>query len=267
MSTALPLPDSVELYRLVRGTSERSIYGALYDHRDTYLSMAEIRQILSVEVGKQEHLNRRMRGLYSIFEIKRLREGNEFKYKLIKKADKQLNTRQLSTRVRAYVLRDKRCVQCGQTPEEDGVKLHVDHKIPQAWGGTNDSENLQALCSACNEGKKNLYATYDEFADKIKASAHYDEPHKRIGELLKACNGKPVPSELVEVVAKAKTYQDDWQKRMRELRELGWKYSFSKKKINGRVKTFFILEHYEPWPEGSVGTAIKRQERAKKQVK
>ena len=266
MDNNLPAPDSTELNELVRGTSELGIYRTLYNNRDKHLSMADIRQELGIEAGKQEHLNRRMRELYSVFEVERIRDGNDTKYKLIKKLDKQLNTEQISNRVRAWVLRDKRCAQCGRTPAEDGVKLHVDHKIPQAWGGTNDPENLQALCSDCNEGKKNLYATYDKFADKIQLAANYDEPHKRIGELLKAFNGQPVPSDLVEVVAKAKQYQDDWQKRMRELRELGWEYSFTKKKEDGRVRSYFILEHYEPWPDGSIRAAIRQQELRKKQT-
>ncbi|HEX4774941.1 MAG TPA: HNH endonuclease [Candidatus Saccharimonadales bacterium] len=265
MEYNLPTPESNEFTSLIRGTSERGIYAVLYANLEKHLSMAEIRQQMGLESGQQEHLNRRMRELYSTFEIERIREGNETKYKLIKKLDKQLNTEQISNRVRSWVLRDKRCVQCGRTPAEDGVKLHVDHKIPQAWGGTNDPENLQALCSDCNEGKKNLYATYDDFADKIKLAATYNEPHKRIGELLKAFNGKPVPSDLVELVAKAKQYQDDWQKRMRELRELGWEYSFIKKKEDNRFKTYFVLEHFEPWPDGSVRAAIRQREQLKKQ--
>jgi 5-methylcytosine-specific restriction endonuclease McrA len=265
MDDYLPNPDSDELDTLLRGTSERQIYQVLFDNRDKHLSMSEIRQEMGLESGEQEHLNRRMRELYSTFEIERIRLGNETKYKLVKLAEKRLNTEQISNRVRSWVLRDKRCAQCGRTPSEDGVKLHVDHKIPQAWGGTNDPENLQALCSDCNEGKKNLYATYDEFADKIKLAANYDEVHKRIGELLKAFNGQPAPSDLVEVVAKSKQYQDDWQKRMRELRELGWEYSFTKKREGDRVRSYFILEHYEPWPEGSIRSAIKAQELRKKQ--
>jgi 5-methylcytosine-specific restriction endonuclease McrA len=170
-----------------------------------------------------------MRELYSNFEIERVRDGSETKYRLIKQLENKLNREQISNRVRAWVLRDKRCAQCGKTPAEDGVKLHVDHKIPQAWGGTNEPDNLQALCADCNEGKKNLYATYDEFADKIKVAANFDQP----------------------------------QKRMRELRVLGWQYSFIKKKEAKRFKTYFILEHYEPWPEGNIASEIRKLESQK----
>lgn len=260
----LPEPGSEELNALVRGSSERAIYGVLHENQGKHLSMAEIRQILELEAGQQEHLNRRMRELYRTFEVERIRDGNETKYRLVKQLEKQLNNEQISNRVRAWVLRDGRCAQCGRTPTEDGVKLHVDHKIPQNWGGTNDPENLQALCSECNEGKKNLYASYDKYAEEIKAAANYDEVHKRIGELLKAFHGNPVPSDLVEVVAKSKQYQDDWQKRMRELRELGWEYSFTKKREGNRVKSYFVLERHEPWPDGNIRAAIRQRELQKK---
>lgn len=265
MNNKLPKPDSKALTLLIRGKSEKDIYRVLYENQGQPLSMADIRSLLRLKSGQQEHLNRRMRELYRVFEIERSKRGTETLYKLVSKLDSQLNTEGISNRLRAWVLRDQRCAQCGRTPNEDGVKLHVDHKIPQAWGGTNEPENLQALCSECNEGKKHLYATYDEFADKIQLAANYDEAHKRIGELLKAFKGKPVPAELIEVVAKSKQYQEDWQKRLRELRELGWQYSYHKKREGHRVKTYFKLEHYEPWPEGNIASEIRRRESLKKQ--
>lgn len=265
MNTELPKPDSDELYALVKGASERGIYKVLYENQDKALSIADIRKIMGVEAGQQEHLNRRMRELYRVFVVERSRKGRLSLYRLIRMRDVLLNTESISKADRAWALRDKRCVQCGRTPEEDGVRLHADHKIPQEWGGTNDRENLQALCSDCNEGKKNLYASFNKYADKIKEATNYDEPHRRIGELLKAFKGEPVPSDLVEMVAKAKTYQDDWQKRLRELRELGWEYSYKRKREDNRVKTYFVLERYEPWPEGNIRAAIKERELRKKQ--
>ncbi len=267
MQQDLPEPDSPELSEILHTASERAIYRALYENQENPLTMAQIRSEMGLMAGEQEQLGRRLRNLYASFEIERSRDGSDSLYKLVGRREISLNTESISNRVRAEVLRDQRCVQCGKTPSEDHVRLHVDHKIPQAWGGTNDIENLQALCSDCNEGKKNLYATYDEFADKIKLAANYDEVHQRIGELLKAFNGKPVPAELVEIVAKSKQYQDDWQKRMRELRELGWEYSFTKKKDGNRVRSSFILEKWSPWPAGSIHAAIREQELRKKQTK
>jgi HNH endonuclease len=261
----LPQPDSEDLKALVKGSTARSIYKVLFENQDKPLSMAEIRKILGSGAGEQEHLNRRMRELYGPFNIAHPKRGSDSAYQLIGFSENpHQDTSRISIKVRAWVLRDQRCAQCGRTPTEDGVKLHVDHIIPQEWGGTDDQENLQALCFDCNEGKKNLYSSYNKFGEKIKQAIGYDEPHRRIGELLKAFGSEPVPAELLETVAKAKQYQDDWQKRMRELRELGWEYTFEKRKEGGRVKTYYILQHWEPWPEGNIVAAIRKHEQEKK---
>jgi hypothetical protein len=256
----LPLPDSPELKELVGGASARAIYKVLYENRGKALDMANIRRIMGVESGQQEHLNRRLRDLDRSFEIERTRASTLTLYRLVKRLEKQLNTEGISGKVRAWVLRDQRCAQCGRTPSEDQVRLHVDHKLPQAWGGTNDPENLQALCSECNEGKKNFYATYDKYSEQIRASANYDEPHKRIGELLKAFDGEFVPPDLIEIVANSKQYQDDWQKRLRELRTLGWEIDVDKRKESKRVRAYYAAKHYEPWPEGNIRAEITRRE-------
>lgn len=47
---------------------------------------------------------------------------------------------------------DYRCQLCGKSADED-VKLHVDHRVPLAKGGSNEDENLWTLCEQCNLGK------------------------------------------------------------------------------------------------------------------
>lgn len=263
----LPKPNSEQLNKFVKGWAERAIYGVLYANQDKFVTMAFVRETMGVESGQQEHLNRRLRELYPYFEFEKKREGEEFLYRIVAMKPGALEPKSpISKADRAWVLRDKRCAQCGRTPSEDKVKLHVDHIIPQDWNGTNDRENLQALCSECNEGKKNLFSSFDEHADKIKKAANYNEPHKRIGELLKAFGEEPVPSDLLELVAKAKQYQDDWQKRMRELRVLGWDIVPSKKKEGNRVRSYYQLKRWEAWPEGSIRAEISKRELAKKQA-
>jgi hypothetical protein len=58
-----------------------------------------------------------------------------------------------SFRVRFLILqRDLyRCCIC----KASGVKLEVDHIVPLSLGGSNDMDNLQALCVPCNRGKGN----------------------------------------------------------------------------------------------------------------
>jgi HNH endonuclease len=59
----------------------------------------------------------------------------------------------VSQRLRYEILRrdNHACRYCGATAP--GVKLNVDHVIPQALGGSDDPTNLVSACSACNGGK------------------------------------------------------------------------------------------------------------------
>jgi hypothetical protein len=222
-----------------------------------------VRRNLGDEAADQTHFSKRVRELRDHFEIGRPTASNGFTYRLegrraVSKADPNI-----SGKLRAEVLRNQRCAMCGKTPAEDGVRLHVDHKIPREWGGSSDLDNLQALCSECNEGKKAYFATFNENSDKIEAAINYDEPHKRIGELLKAFEPDEVRSDLLELVASAQQFQEDWQKRLRELRVLGWVIKPRRKKDDaGRVRVFWRLEHSEPWPKGTVRAEIRRCELA-----
>lgn len=149
---------------------------------------------------------------------------------------------------------------------EHHVLLDVDHKVPAEWGGSDDADNLQPLCQECNAGKKNYYATYDKHAEEIRAAANYDEPHRRIGELLKAFQGDWVPSDLLGTVASMKQYQEDWQKRLRELRALGWVIKSRRRTdpTTGRSSSYYCAEHWEPWPAGDIRVEISRREKLAK---
>ena len=48
------------------------------------------------------------------------------------------------------------CTACGRTTD-DGIKLHIDHKVPFSLGGLTELNNLQTLCDQCNIGKSNKY--------------------------------------------------------------------------------------------------------------
>lgn len=46
------------------------------------------------------------------------------------------------------------CKNCGASPRKDrAVVIEVDHIHPVSKGGTNEKNNLQTLCDACNSGK------------------------------------------------------------------------------------------------------------------
>jgi 5-methylcytosine-specific restriction endonuclease McrA len=258
-------PDTPDFPRVSR--QARAIYRLLYENQDRPLTMLEIRELTEDELGEQEQLDRRRRELNRYFVIEHTSEGRETRYRLVgmKPAALEYPEAGISERDRAAVLSAGRCSMCGKTPVEDGVRLQVDHKIPQDWGGSNELDNLQPLCEECNRGKKAYFATFSEDADKIRQAITHDEPHRRIGELLKAFQGEPVRSDLIAIVASAQQYQEDWQKRLRELRTLGWKISVSRRREDGRVRAYYKLERSAPWPGGSIRAEISRRERAAKQ--
>lgn len=132
---------------------------------------------------------------------------------------------------------------CGLTVKEDGVKLVVDHKVPRNWGGSNDIENLEALCEECNGGKKDFFASLD--ADLMRKCMNFELPIQRLGELLKAFDGQIVPRRLLEIVGQ----DDEWTRRLRELRDLGWEVkSVRAKGESGAARFAYQLISSRPWP-------------------
>lgn len=259
----LPVPDSDDLNKLISNGVTREIYRVLWEHREKPLDIHEIRELIGPAVGVQQHLDRRLRDLDPYFRIERSRGNGTTQYSLVERlAVSRAPQGEISKKLRAWVLRNQRCEQCGRTPADEGVRLHVDHKIPQRWGGTNDPDNLQALCSECNEGKRDYYATFDGLAPEILKAFAHDEPHVRIGEALKAAYPEKLRGDLLERVASAKQYQEDWQKRLRELRLIGWKIKASRQNEQGRAVAYYqLLEEPPPWPDGTVRTAIRAIEK------
>lgn len=252
--------------------AHRLLYAYLYERRDDPPTMREIRAYLAQELGEAPaQTDRRVRDLRDHFDVPAIRSGGEHRYKLVgwAKVKKDGLRKSLSSRVRAEVLAPQRCAQCGRTPLGHSVVLVIDHKLPREWGGSDDIDNLQPLCEECNSGKQAFYATYDDYADEIAAAATHPEPYGRIGELLKAFHGDWVPSNLLGVVASMQQYQEDWQKRLRELRLLGWdiKWKRSKDPDSGRSNTWYRVEHWEPWPEGSIRAEVRRLDPSSKAYK
>ena len=58
-----------------------------------------------------------------------------------------------SKRMRILKKANFRCQLCGADATDR--KLHIDHIIPISKGGTSKEDNLQILCSYCNQGKGN----------------------------------------------------------------------------------------------------------------
>jgi 5-methylcytosine-specific restriction endonuclease McrA len=265
----LPEPDSEELRALVPGTVERRIYGFLYRRRPNPPTMAEIEAFAADQAGKRDtNVNRRVRMLREVgLDVVAVPDRKDYRYHLRgwRPGGPREPGPRISERVRAQVLAPQRCAQCGRTPLEHGVVLVVDHRVPKDWGGGDEIENLQPLCEPCNGGKRAWYQTYNAHADKIRAAIGHEEVHRRIGELLKAFHGEWVYTELIGIVASAVAYQEDYQRRLRELRTLGWVIDVDRRYHEGaRVRTYYKCTHWEPWPEGSISGEIRRRERANK---
>ena len=86
-------------------------------------------------------------------------------YLLVDKKPLPAFEREISKETRAFVL-DRNgftCQMCGAAagevhPYDNGRKtrLHIGHILDKSMGGTDEANNLRAICSVCNEGASNL---------------------------------------------------------------------------------------------------------------
>ncbi|WP_280445523.1 HNH endonuclease [Nocardia brasiliensis] len=264
----LPLPGSQELIAVLRTAELQRIYAFLYERRPDPPTMAEIEEHLRTVTGtNQSQRGRRVRDLYPYFQVDKTKDRLPRYVLVARVAAAPASVETISKRVRAQVLAPQRCAMCGRTPIDDGVRLVVDHKVPQKWGGTHDIDNLQPLCEDCNSGKKDHFKTYDQFGDKIRQAAMHDEPQRRIGALLLAFGPDEwIRSDVIDVVANAKEYQDDWERRLRDLRFLGWDYEHKKRRENGRMRTYYRLTQSAPLPD-NIAAALKAEETRRRAAK
>jgi 5-methylcytosine-specific restriction endonuclease McrA len=226
------------------------IYRLLADNPDG-LDIKEIRQRLGIG-DAQQHLDRRLRDLRKYYDVPGQHKGNRFVYVLKgPKSGKIGDTGAISGKLRAAVLHAAkgRCQMCGKTVQEDGIRLQIDHKIPQAWGGLSTAENLWAICESCNNGKRDYFASFD--IAEMKDIVALPSVHERVARLLKANMGKPVASRLIEFVANATERQEDWHKRLRELRypPIGLVINVGKRKNpEGYIESTYTLENWIELP-------------------
>lgn len=150
-------------------------------------------------------------------------ESGYILHSLIKKEGFKRDSIDKKTRVLVFKRDGFRCIYCGRTPSTDGVKLHVDHKVPVDMGGEDSLDNLQTLCSECNEGKKNLFKDEDPELMKRIMKATSDRERLRIyGD---ASNGVPIPVAKLIAITKGR----EWTRSMRLLREEGYRIFYKKK--------------------------------------
>lgn len=266
--TPLPRPESERLAALINEGGLRLAYGLLYRRRSHPPTAEEISLFLQAAFVEAS-VDQVIRGLREYFDIPVVSMDDHERYLL----DGWARTRPvrtlvpISSRLRAQALAAGRCAMCGKTPATHAVVLEVSLRIPPEWGGANDPENLWPLCQDCHEGRQDYLRTFAPYESQISRAASLDEPQRRIGELLKAFGGDWVPSELIGVVASAKEYQEDFQRRIRDLRYLGWNIEQQKRYHEGaRVKSYYRLIQDAPWPD-NIRTAIVAEEKRRRDAK
>jgi hypothetical protein len=152
---------------------------------------------------------------------------------------------------------------CGQSVAEHGITLRIDHRTPLAWGGSDDIMNLQALCVRCKHGKDEYFASID--GQLMRTVLARTGVHERLATVLSARFGQEIESTLLALAAD----QEDWHKRVRELRYLRWEITPIRRKLrNGRHATWYRLDREGRWPDDmtreirAIEAARKREKRA-----
>ena len=149
--------------------------------------------------------------------LEHIQEGNSRFYILHSDKKGKGNKRvHISSKLRYEIMRrdGHRCVQCGKSAKEDGVKLEIDHKIPVNMGGLTEKSNLQTLCQECNHGKK---AYFDGFKDDERVIEVLTQKSglarlRKIGELFK---GEALTPNLLATLTGIR----DWTRSLRKLRK------------------------------------------------
>jgi hypothetical protein len=104
------------------------------------------------------------------------------------------------------------CQSCGKGVK-DGIKLHVDHKIPIDWGGTNLDNNLWTLCNNCNQAKQNFYK--DDFDPKLmKLVYNENSGFQRLLVLFQNAPNKPFTPSILQGISGIR----DWTRSLRKIR-------------------------------------------------
>ncbi len=134
-------------------------------------------------------------------------------YKLVSLSKGRGVTRTQIDAKTAYLIRSRDnfvCQACGKNVR--GKENHIDHIVPVDFGGTNELDNLQLLCKACNLGKKNLYKEQDKaLMKKIFASTSSKE---RLRLFFEGNPNKLLSPSVLQGVAHVR----DWERALRYVR-------------------------------------------------
>jgi len=226
-------------------------------------SLFKLKRQLGLKPHEQSNLSRRLQTFKAKAGYRVKYDSKSRMYSLAAQptcATKLIDDPTIPGTLRAHVLHiaNGRCAMCGKTVAQDFIRLLVDHRVPLSWGGKTDPENLWALCEKCHLQKEKFFSSFS--AEIMKQCMVHKETTKRLGELLKAFKGQMVPRSLLEVVGQ----DDEWTRRLRELRALGWKVEkvldLTKR---GRHQHAYRLISSQPWPE-SISSVVKTDRKTRR---
>lgn len=66
----------------------------------------------------------------------------------------------------------RRCVYCLTTEENCGLRMHIDHIVPEAVGGPTSADNLCAACFSCNVAKSAQQTAADPLTSEMVPLFH-----------------------------------------------------------------------------------------------
>jgi 5-methylcytosine-specific restriction endonuclease McrA len=145
------------------------------------------------------------------WDIDTLKDG----YRLNSLEQKQTETKReaINDKLRYAILqRDQStCQRCGRTIK-DGVKLHIDHKVPVDMGGRSIPENLWVLCDTCNLGKKNFFS--DEDASTMRQILALTSGRQRLIKYFKLNPNKIIDPLKLQIISDIR----DWTRTIRDIR-------------------------------------------------
>lgn len=111
-----------------------------------------------------------------------------------------------------------RCQSCGKGAN-DGATVHVDHKVPVDWGGSNDDDNLWTLCASCNLAKKSFFK--DDFDTEVMKLVYAEESgYQRLKVLFENSPGVKFSPSILQGISGIR----DWTRTIRNIRA---KYSMN----------------------------------------
>ncbi len=134
------------------------------EHLGVVVDSEQLREVAGVSEWARRVRELRNEMGYQIYTHKDRADLKPGEYILISKERLPAVSRNVSASLRAEILERNgfTCQICGNGKDDKdpldpsrNVRLVIDHRVPIEQGGSNKRENLQVVCSACNQGKAN----------------------------------------------------------------------------------------------------------------